>query len=238
MKSPVIEAIESTPTPEETPYEFETMIPDTFSSVNTEGAASTAFLEEKEESKPSCVPGVAYVQLQNGSHVLLKNLVVGDVVRTSSNSYSKVFMFTHQEFDSFHKFTRMKTVKGTVLQISHGHYINVDNKVMPAKFVQVGDVLETVTGKEQIVALDEVLMQGLYNPQTTDGDIMVNGIKTSTYTTAFDPTCAHASLSFLRAVFKWAGLSAYLTEREESIRKYITRYMMRSRRVKTCLFHF
>ena len=238
VKSPVIEVMESTPTPEETPYEFEAMIPDTFSSVNSEGAAPTVFPEEEEESKPSCFPGVAYVQLQNGSHVLLKNLVVGDVIRTSSNSYSKVFMFTHQEFDTLHKFIRMKTVKGTVLHISHGHYIYVDNKAMPAKFVQVGDILETVTGKEQIIALDEVLMQGLYNPQTIDGDIMVNGIKTSTYTTAFDPMCAHASLSFLRAVFKWSGLSASLTEREESIRKYITRYMVRSRRVKTNRFHF
>lgn len=42
---------------------------------------------------------------------------------------------------------------------------------------------------------------GLYNPQTLDGRIVVNGIIASTYTTAVIPEAAHALLTPLRCLF-------------------------------------
>lgn len=42
---------------------------------------------------------------------------------------------------------------------------------------------------------------GLYNPQTVDGDLVVDGIVVSTYTTAVEPNMAHALLTPVRAMF-------------------------------------
>lgn len=42
---------------------------------------------------------------------------------------------------------------------------------------------------------------GLYNPQTVDGDLVVDGVVVSTYTTAVEPNMAHALLTPVRAMF-------------------------------------
>lgn len=42
---------------------------------------------------------------------------------------------------------------------------------------------------------------GLYNPQTVDGDLVIDGIVVSTYTTAVEPNMAHALLAPVRAIF-------------------------------------
>lgn len=49
--------------------------------------------------------------------------------------------------------------------------------------------------------------RGLYNPQTTDGSIVVDGVVVSTYTEAVGPPSAHALLTPVRALFKWAGVA-------------------------------
>jgi hypothetical protein len=47
---------------------------------------------------------------------------------------------------------------------------------------------------------------GLYNPQTLHGDIVVDGVRASTYTEAVDPVFAHAVLAPVRAVYRWFGV--------------------------------
>ena len=46
------------------------------------------------------------------------------------------------------------------------------------------------------------LGDGLYNPHTMDGDIVVNGIKTSTYTAAIEPSLAHSLLWPVRMLYR------------------------------------
>ena len=45
-----------------------------------------------------------------------------------------------------------------------------------------------------VTSITSVWANGLYNPHTMNGDIVVDGILTSTYTSAINPTLAHAAL--------------------------------------------
>ena len=53
----------------------------------------------------------------------------------------------------------------------------------------------------RITAVAAEIATGLYNPHTLNGDIMVNGVKTSTYTAAVAPTLAHAALWPVRMLY-------------------------------------
>ena len=196
------------PSPIATPDELEFASTDTYTPVNYEIVSPTIIPEV--ETKASCFPGTAKVELRNGRLKLMEDLVVGDIVRTSSTTFSEIFMFTHRETLSVNHFIRLTTSKGYNLELSHGHYIYSRNELVPAKLLKLGDFVETEKGEDKISVIHQASARGLFNPQTIDGDIMVNGIKTSTYTTAIEPVSAHASLSFLRALYKWVGCSTYV----------------------------
>jgi hypothetical protein len=71
-----------------------------------------------------------------------------------------------------------------------------------------------------VVSTTLVEATGLYNPQTIHGDIVVDGIVASTYTTAVDPQVAHGLLAPLRVLYSWLSIS--ITLFEESVTVPIT----------------
>lgn len=73
----------------------------------------------------------------------------------------------------------------------HGHAC----ALVSAASVRIGDVLQLANGSDSpVVVVEDVSADGLYNPQTVDGNIIVDGIVASTYTTAVHPCVAHAAL--------------------------------------------
>jgi len=50
--------------------------------------------------------------------------------------------------------------------------------------------------------------RGLYNPHTLDGWLVVDGVVTSTYTTAVAPAVAEAALAAARAAYRWGAGAA------------------------------
>jgi len=50
--------------------------------------------------------------------------------------------------------------------------------------------------------------RGLYNPHTADGWLVVDGVLTSTYTTAVAPAVADAALAVARAAYRWGAGAA------------------------------
>ena len=59
-----------------------------------------------------------------------------------------------------------------------------------------------------MLAVRSARKTGLYNPHTLHGDIVVDGVLTSTYTAAFSPTLAHVALAPLRALYR-AGVDIF-----------------------------
>lgn len=54
---------------------------------------------------------------------------------------------------------------------------------VPAHYIKVGDVIQSITGPRLVTNITTIQRRGLYNPITTDGTIVVDGIIASTYST-------------------------------------------------------
>lgn len=137
-------------------------------------------------------------------------LSVGDEVAIGGGKYSSVFMFTHALSEAKYEFVRLVTGDRTIT-LTSGHYLYVSGSLRAAGTVRVGDTLELDDGKiGGITAVSLVKDTGLYNPQTVHGDIIVDGVRASTYTTAVEASFAHAALAPIRAVFNRLALSTAL----------------------------
>lgn len=155
-----------------------------------------------------CFPADATIKLENGSTKTMDKLELGDRVQVSSGDFSDVFMFTHKVRDSVNEFVKISTASGAELSLTKGHFLYVNGALVAAKSVQTGDELELGSGASTTVeAVSCATSRGLYNPQTIHGDIIVNGVRTSTYTRSVDPTIAHPLLLPLRVAYSLFSMS-------------------------------
>lgn len=156
--------------------------------------------------KAACFPAKATIALSNGETKSMDQLRLGDKVHVGNGEYSEVFYFSTEETESTSKFIRI-SIKTTSLELTPGHYLYANDKLVQAKHVKVGDeVIMSDGSKAPVVHIDSVWGQGLYNPHTMSGDVVVDGILTSTYTGAVHPKLAHALLFPLRKMYE-AGLT-------------------------------
>jgi Hint module len=146
------------------------------------------------------------VVLSSGVAMRIDELSVGDRVHVGHGCFSEVFMFTHRVADIHQQFISIESSSGARLRATAGHYLYVNGGLGAVGSVTVGDEIELGYGvKDVVTKVTVVAGQGLYNPQTVNGDIVVDGIRASTYTTAVDPVFAHAILAPLRAAYNTLG---------------------------------
>lgn len=104
---------------------------------------------------------------------------------------------------------RLFTADGSTVAATPGHYLYANGRLTAAAAVAVGDTLSTDAGTAtRVVRITRGTGTGLYNPHTLHGDMLVDGLRASTYTTAVQPVVAAALLAPLRAVYAVAGVSA------------------------------
>jgi desert hedgehog len=116
-------------------------------------------------------------------------------------------MFTHKIENEEYKFIKITTASGASITLTGGHYIPVDGNLVTASEVTVGSDIQLGSGTlDKVVSVTFVRGIGLYNPQTLQGDIVVNGVVASTYTSGVEPTFAHAILSPFRHMFNMLGV--------------------------------
>jgi len=86
------------------------------------------------------------------------------------------------------------------LRASPGHYLyTAAGSLIPAADVAVGDSLAAADGSPAlVVAVSTALDVGLYNPHPAAGELIVDGLRVSAYTTAVPPPIAHAALAPVR----------------------------------------
>lgn len=156
--------------------------------------------------QPACFPSSASVQLEDGKTVKLAHLQLGHKVRVSSSHYSDVYFFSHRQTSQtvIHQFIKISTTNQHPLIISPDHYLYVNHVLVPARNVHLGDTLYSADGSHlPVTAVETVMEQGLIAPHTLHGDIVVNGIRTSTYTAAVHPLLAHyVLLAPVRALYR------------------------------------
>jgi hypothetical protein len=132
----------------------------------------------------------------------MAELSVGDRVLVGDNTYSEVYMFSHKDHNAVSTFVSIATSANQTITLSPNHYIYANNKLVAASAVVLGDVLIAADGSEvSVVAVSQERSTGLFNPHTLQGDIVVNGIKASSYTAVVAPTLAHSLLWPVRMLY-------------------------------------
>ncbi|CAN8064478.1 unnamed protein product [Agarophyton chilense] len=185
--------------------------------------------ETSEEPTPTdddddvCFPADGSVELEDGSVKRMDEVEIGDSVKVGQNLYSEVFMFSHRLSNVKYNFVKMDLENGHSLEATSGHYVYVNGGLSAASNVKVGDSLELDSGDHVRVATVSVVRKsGLFNPQTLHGDILVNGVKASTFTQSVEVCTATALLAPLRlayAALGWSG--SFLDGGMDSVAKFM-----------------
>lgn len=153
---------------------------------------------------PACFAGSMTVELESGLRLSVADLQIGDRVRTGDTTFSDIHLFGHRRMEGLYPFKNITTDRGFHLLVSAGHFVEVEEKsLILAADVRIG----TMTSQGVVVSVSDTYAQGLHNPHTLDGLIVVNGFLTSTYTSAVSPKVAHVMLMPVRAIYKLFGVN-------------------------------
>lgn len=154
---------------------------------------------DDDDDGSACFPAEATVVVKGGRVVRMSEVQIGDEVMVGPGQFSKVFMFTHKVADASFAFVTLETASGHKVSMTKGHYLYVDGALVAASQVKVGSTVTLGSGEaDAVVRVGKTVASGLYNPQTVQGNVVVDGVLSSTYTTAVEPAFAHAVLAPLR----------------------------------------
>lgn len=176
-----------------------------------EGGGNGTIVDE-----PACFPATATVELSTGATVAMADLAVGDRVRVAAGAgaaaFSPVYTFTHRSSGGAHPVVTATTRSGHALTATPGHLVYINGRAAPLRSVRVGDALDVAAdaASSVVTAVSTGTSAGLYNPQTLQGDIVVGGVRASTYTTAVAPGVAGPLLSPLRALYRLGVTGSWL----------------------------
>jgi len=162
-----------------------------------------------DNDEATCFPADARVATPAGP-VRVDALAIGDTVTAPGGGTTTVYLFTHAAPPSPKEmwvYVELTTAGGRSLTVTPSHYIYANGRRVPAGTVAVGDSLDGAEGAcHPITAVRRLrAARGVYNPQTLDGDLVVDGFRVSTYTTAVAPAAAHGLLAPVRAAWRVAA---------------------------------
>jgi preprotein translocase subunit YajC len=147
------------------------------------------------------------VQLESGKVVTMDKLHIGDRVLVAPGQYSEVYLFTHRLPEAMAEVVKLSTDGAKQLRLTPNHYVYVNGTLAAAHVVQPGDKVTLADGTQAaVVNVTREMANGLFNPHTLHGDVVVDGIITSTYTQGIAPGLAHAALWPVRALYQ-AGIN-------------------------------
>ncbi|OSX73319.1 hypothetical protein BU14_0357s0012 [Porphyra umbilicalis] len=173
-----------------------------------------------------CFPAAARVALAGGAEARVDGLAVGAALRVGGAAggaavSSPLIAWTHHDAAAVTRFAVIayelpagdggranetvasqspaRTVR--TLRASLGHYLyTATGDLVPAGAVAVGDTLAAADGSPaRVTSVTTALGVGLYNPHPAAGELIVDGLRVSAYTTAVPPALAHAALAPVRA---------------------------------------
>jgi len=127
---------------------------------------------------------------QSGTTVRkISDIVAGDHVLTKNGQYETVYAIDHKEKYRPSNFVQIyHEQQKQPLEITKNHMVFLSAKTndevvaSAAEMVKVGDKLQTISGPSTVTKIDTVVRNGLFNPLTASGSIVVNqGVVTSTF---------------------------------------------------------
>ena len=107
--------------------------------------------------------------------------------------YEEIFMFSHRNAKQLSPFLVLYTANNMTLTVSRGHYLFVSggSNLLRAADAKIGDLVWTMPESQpdagsvliptQLVDIQSSMQQGLYNPHTIFGTIIVNQLAAATF---------------------------------------------------------
>lgn len=176
--------------------------------------------EDESDGSRKCFPSSSTVETADRGVVRMDELAVGDSVRVASGRFSPVFFFSHQAADysgtGFVSLTTCTDISGDSgedgmcgansrrrVVATSGHYlVTSGGGLKAAGSLKRGDSL---AGNQIVVAVVSAGRHtGLFNPHTLEGNIVVDGVVASCYTTAVHPALARWLLTPLALLYRSA----------------------------------
>ena len=159
----------------------------------SDGGGNDDGSDDNDNGSVACFSGNSMVSTANGD-VPMKDIQVGDMVRTANNRYQPVYTFGHYNEvtpTEFVKLSYQAAGKANSIEVSREHLLYIQGKARPvrADSIAKGDMLlhaDAVDAKVTKVA--KITRQGYYAPLTEDGTIVVDGLVASVYATLMTKT--------------------------------------------------
>lgn len=166
------------------------------------------------DGEMSCFPSDALVAAVDGfgnnqEDIHMAMLQAGQIVAVDElGTSSRVFAFTHRDEEYVGPFVEITFANRVrALTLSPGHYVFANGALTAASAVAVGDSLPGADGSSALVTrVRMVEKKGRFAPHTLHGDIVVDGIVVSTYSTSVHPILAHALLAPVRLFSRLTGV--------------------------------
>ena len=125
-------------------------------------------------------------------------------------------MFTHVEKSTRLEFVEINTKSGRTLSISSGHLLHIGDakNLKAAGTVEEGHTITLADGTtDKVVGITKAVKAGIYAPQTTTGEIVVDGVLASCFTDYSSPALQRAMLAPIRLMYEvnganWLGANA------------------------------
>jgi Hint module len=137
------------------------------------------------------INSVNTVEVQGKGFIPMEELEIGDYVRSGSagqgGTFSRVFSFAHLDRDYETEFIQIFSngKKDEPIELTYNHLMFVNNKAAPvrADAVKVGDALDD---QHKVTEIKQVVRRGIYAPVTESGDLVVSGVRASSYVAVMD----------------------------------------------------
>ena len=129
-----------------------------------------------------CFSAMSTVVVQGKGVVPMKDIQVGDMVMVDGSRYEPVYAMGHRQEDYLASFLKISTIEESV-EVTPEHLLYLAKKDLPvrADSIKVGDSLRVHDGDRKVTKIEVVEHEGLFDPLTPSGKVMVNGIMASTY---------------------------------------------------------
>lgn len=170
------------------------------------------------------------MQLLDGSTKFMHEVRIGDMVKVAHpDKYSPVYFFSHHHVHITAKVIRIVTSIDEVwLSMSPTHLLYANGRRVPASDVRVGDKLsindDIASQRAVVVSVERAEAPGLHNPHTFHGDIVVNGIVASTFTSTVRPSLAKILLAPFKAIYYVAGSHPAVSKVNEIVLRGLDRF--------------
>jgi len=146
------------------------------------------------DSSSSCFSSVATAMVENKGQIYVKDIQVGDKVLTAGGNYETVYTVDHKNPTKRTRFLQIYSEEtSSPLEITDHHmvFVNDTKTAIPASRINVGDKIQLLDGISTVTKISHIIRDGIWNPITSDGTIVVDGVVASTYSLAIGKENIH-----------------------------------------------